>query len=91
MKTWSAVHSWTSLVSTLFLLMLCVTGLPLIFASEIEHAFDPALAAQTGARAPLDAMVAAAKRARIRPTWSSPRSTRPPARRTPRARTPRPA
>ena len=63
LRTWSIVHTWTSLVSTLFLLMLCVTGLPLIFAEEIEHAFDPAPAAETGARAPLDAVVAAAKRA----------------------------
>lgn len=63
MRRWSVVHTWTSLISTLFLLMLCVTGLPLIFHEEIEHAFAPAPAAQTGARAPLDAMVAAAKRA----------------------------
>lgn len=63
MRTWSIVHTWTSLISTLFLLMLCVTGLPLIFHEEIDHAFDPAPAAQTAARAPLDGMVAAAKRA----------------------------
>ena len=63
MRTWSVVHTWTSLISTLFLLMLCVTGLPLIFHEEIEHAFDPAPAAQTGARAPLDGIVASAKRA----------------------------
>lgn len=34
---WSALHKWTSLICTLFLLMLCVTGLPLIFHHEIEH------------------------------------------------------
>ena len=37
-RAWYAVHKWTSLVSTLFLLMLCVTGLPLIFSHEINHA-----------------------------------------------------
>ena len=30
------VHKWTSLVSTAFLLFLCVTGLPLIFHDEID-------------------------------------------------------
>lgn len=33
---WSWVHKWTSLVCTLFLLMLCITGLPLIFHEEID-------------------------------------------------------
>lgn len=36
MKAWCWVHKWTSLVSTLFLLMLCITGLPLVFHDEIE-------------------------------------------------------
>ena len=63
LNTWRVVHTWTSLISTAFLLMLCVTGLPLIFAEEIAHAFDPAPAAETGARAPLDGIVAAARRA----------------------------
>lgn len=39
-RAWSAVHTWTSLICTLFLLMLCVTGLPLIFTHEIEHALE---------------------------------------------------
>jgi uncharacterized iron-regulated membrane protein len=37
-RRWYLVHKWTSLISTLFLLMLCVTGLPLIFYHEIDHA-----------------------------------------------------
>jgi uncharacterized iron-regulated membrane protein len=37
-RNWYLVHKWTSLISTLFLLMLCITGLPLIFAHEIDHA-----------------------------------------------------
>ncbi len=36
-KIWYAVHKWTSLVCTAFLLMLCVTGLPLIFYHELSH------------------------------------------------------
>ena len=37
-RTWYLVHKWTSLVCTLFMLLLCLTGLPLIFHEEIEHA-----------------------------------------------------
>lgn len=37
-RAWYWVHKWTSLVCTLFLLMLCLTGLPLIFGEEIYHA-----------------------------------------------------
>ncbi len=36
MKAWCWVHKWTSLICTLFLLMLCLTGLPLVFHDEIE-------------------------------------------------------
>lgn len=36
-RAWSWVHTWSSLVSTLFLLMLCVTGLPLVFTHELNH------------------------------------------------------
>ncbi|HTU12219.1 MAG TPA: PepSY domain-containing protein [Allosphingosinicella sp.] len=35
-RAWYLVHKWTSLISTLFLLMLCLTGLPLIFHDEID-------------------------------------------------------
>lgn len=38
-RLWSQVHSWTSLISTLFLLLLCLTGLPLIFHHEIDELF----------------------------------------------------
>ena len=33
-----SVHKWSSLVCTLFLFMLCLTGLPLIFHDEIDQA-----------------------------------------------------
>lgn len=35
------MHKWTSLICTGFLLMLCVTGLPLIFHDEIDDALNP--------------------------------------------------
>lgn len=41
LRSWYLVHKWTSLISTVFLLMLCITGLPLIFHEEIEHYFEP--------------------------------------------------
>jgi len=36
-KSWFYVHKWTSLICTAFLLMLCLTGLPLIFSEEIHQ------------------------------------------------------
>ena len=41
-KTWYWVHKWTSLVCTIFLLIICLTGLPLVFNHEIEHWLDDA-------------------------------------------------
>lgn len=41
LRRWSWVHTWSSLVCTLFLLMLCLTGLPLIFHDEIDAALNP--------------------------------------------------
>jgi len=40
-RAWMLVHKWTSLISTLVLLLLCVTGLPLIFKEEIEAVINP--------------------------------------------------
>ena len=37
-RGWSSVHKWTSLICTVFMLLLCLTGLPLIFHHEIGHA-----------------------------------------------------
>jgi uncharacterized iron-regulated membrane protein len=66
-KAWALVHTWSSLVCTAFLLMLCVTGLPLIFYHELDHLLGnavepPAMAAGTP-KANLD-RVAASGRAR---------------------------
>lgn len=40
-KRWFWWHRWSSLICTLFLLMLCLTGLPLIFGEEIEGWLNP--------------------------------------------------
>lgn len=34
-KTWHLVHKWTSLICTAFLVLLCLTGLPLVFRDEL--------------------------------------------------------
>lgn len=40
-KRWFLWHKWTSLICTVFLLMLCLTGMPLIFKHEIEKLVEP--------------------------------------------------
>jgi uncharacterized iron-regulated membrane protein len=65
-KTWHLVHKWTSLVCTLFLLMLCVTGLPLIFYEEIDRLTGnipeaPAMAGEVP-KASVDEIVAESRR-----------------------------
>ncbi|MGB3722154.1 MAG: PepSY domain-containing protein, partial [Pacificimonas sp.] len=69
-RRWYLVHVWSSLVPTLFLMMLCVTGLPLIFHDEIdalagddyEARLDGPASAEAGL--PLDAMLEMALAAR---------------------------
>ena len=64
-RTWDWVHKWTSLVCTLFMLVLCITGLPLIFYDEIDHLAGSAVTTprlpEGTPRAPLDAVVRAAQ------------------------------
>jgi uncharacterized iron-regulated membrane protein len=64
-RTWAWIHKWTSLLSTVFILLLCLTGLPLIFHEEIGHLLGteveaPAMPADTP-HASLDRVVAAAQ------------------------------
>ena len=65
-KVWFLVHKWTSLVSIIFLLLLCITGLPLIFHDEIDallgQDYEAKLAGPASAQSglPLDTMLAAA-------------------------------
>lgn len=37
LRVWTWLHTWSSLVCTVFMLLLCLTGLPLIFHHEIGH------------------------------------------------------
>jgi len=57
-KVWSKIHTWTSMISMVFLLLLCVTGLPLIFNHELNHALydevEPAALPANTAPANLD-------------------------------------
>lgn len=66
LKGWQRVHTWSSLLCTLFLLVLCITGLPLIFSQEIEDLGStplPPLAdtAASAHRASLDTVVGIAR------------------------------
>lgn len=45
LRQWSWWHKWSSLVCTVFMLLLCLTGLPLIFWHEIAHATGDAVEA----------------------------------------------
>ena len=62
LKAWFLIHKWTSLVCTLFLLLLCLTGLPLVFGEEIAHLSEPEVAAVAPDATPrdLDAQVRSA-------------------------------
>jgi len=72
-RLWFLVHKWTSLICTAFLLMLCLTGLPLIFHDEIDYLTEeapryglPGVGSSTEAPGllPLDAIMARALAAR---------------------------
>ncbi|MCC6141406.1 MAG: PepSY domain-containing protein [Nitrospira sp.] len=64
-KLWCLVHKWTSLLCTLFLLLLCLSGLPLIFGEEIAHWLEasvtPPEMADATVKADLDALAADAR------------------------------
>ncbi len=63
-RIWRWVHQWTSLISTVFLLLLCLTGLPLIFHHEIDdwlgYAPQSRPAPADGHKATVDAIAHAA-------------------------------
>lgn len=64
-RRWAWIHKWSSLVCTVFMLLLCLTGLPLIYHHEIGHAMGyeteaPAMPADTP-RARIDDVIAVAK------------------------------
>jgi uncharacterized iron-regulated membrane protein len=62
LRRWSWIHKWSSLISTIFMLLLCLTGLPLIYHHELIHALGndvaaPAMPADTP-RASVDRVIA---------------------------------
>lgn len=62
-RFWEWTHRWSSLVCTLFLFLLCLTGLPLIFHEEIDALTgELAVSGQGSAHGgqPLDTIVSAA-------------------------------
>jgi len=65
LRRWAFIHKWTSLICTMFLLVLCVTGLPLVFHEELDELLsdDPPYADLPAGRpmANLDRMVEAAR------------------------------
>lgn len=70
-RVWYLIHKWTSLVCTAFLLMLCATGLPLIFHDEIDTltSIAPTMTGRGSSGdgpglVPLDTMLAKALKAR---------------------------
>lgn len=65
LRRWGWIHTWSSLVCTAFMLLLCLTGLPLIFSDEIDRlagaGFHLAAPAPGQGRATPDAVAAAAQ------------------------------
>lgn len=65
LKAWAWTHKWSSLVCTVFMLLLCLTGLPLIFHHEIGHLtgteVEPPSIAHPGPPADLDTVLHAAR------------------------------
>lgn len=66
LRTWSFVHRWSSIVCTVFMLLLCLTGLPLVFGHELDVLLGDAIEApelapsQADTRATYDAVLHAA-------------------------------
>ncbi|MFT3815825.1 MAG: PepSY-associated TM helix domain-containing protein [Acidovorax sp.] len=63
-RTWFFVHKWASLICTAFLLLVCLTGLPLVFSREINQWVQTRTYVQLPAEAPrasLDGLVATSR------------------------------
>ncbi|WP_020655078.1 PepSY-associated TM helix domain-containing protein [Massilia niastensis] len=65
LRRWSWIHKWSSLVCTVFMLLLCLTGLPLIYHHEIGHLLgtevEPPVLATEMPRGNIDQVIASAK------------------------------
>jgi uncharacterized iron-regulated membrane protein len=77
LRAWDVAHRWSSLACTVFLFLLCATGLPLIFLTEIDHAtgvaVEPAAAPPGSATLTLDrvARIASARHPDAKPLFAS--------------------
>lgn len=65
-RRWAWIHKWSSLVCTVFMLLLCLTGLPLIFSHEIhdwlgDNIVTPDIQ-HNATMASMDSLVATAKK-----------------------------
>jgi uncharacterized iron-regulated membrane protein len=64
-RRWAWIHKWSSLVCTLFMLLLCLTGLPLIYHHEISHLLgndvEAPVMAPGSPKADLDRVIAAGR------------------------------
>lgn len=66
LRRWAWVHKWSSLICTPFMILLCLTGLPLIFHHEILHLTGAEVEApvvESAVQTDLDAVVDAARHA----------------------------
>jgi len=65
LRRWGWIHKWSSLVCTVFMLLLCLTGLPLIYHHEIGHLLgnevEPPVLATPMPQGNVDAVIASAK------------------------------
>ncbi len=65
LRRWGWIHKWSSLVCTVFMLLLCLTGLPLIYSHEIAHLLgnevEPPALATPMPQGNVDAVIASAK------------------------------
>jgi uncharacterized iron-regulated membrane protein len=65
-RKWFWIHKWSSLVCTAFLLLLCITGMPLVFREEIADLLDDSLpyasVPDNAPRVGLDQVIAASRK-----------------------------
>ncbi|BCA56542.1 peptidase [Nitrospira sp. KM1] len=65
LKRWYFIHKWTSLICTVFLLLLCLTGLPIVFRDELSvwsgEAVEPPEHVTASVPMSLDTMLADAR------------------------------
>ena len=65
LRRWGWIHKWSSLICTIFMLLLCLTGLPLIYHHEIGHLLgtevEPPVLSSPMPQGNVDAVIASAK------------------------------